>query len=45
VIPTSRRWDSFLNEAAQNFEVFSNIQNLNQKIKNIKPLMSFPRPI
>jgi hypothetical protein len=27
VIPTSRRFDSFLYEAAQNFEVFSNIQN------------------
>jgi hypothetical protein len=26
VIRTSRRLDSFLNEAAQNFEVFSNIQ-------------------
>jgi hypothetical protein len=26
LIPTSRRLDSFLNEAAQNFEVFSNIQ-------------------
>jgi hypothetical protein len=27
VIRTSRRLDSFLYEAAQNFEVFSNIQN------------------
>jgi hypothetical protein len=26
VIRTSRRMDSFLHEAAQNFEVFSNIQ-------------------
>jgi hypothetical protein len=26
VVRTSRRWDSFLYEAAQNFEVFSNIQ-------------------
>jgi hypothetical protein len=29
VIRTSRRLDSFLHEAAQNFEVFSNIQELN----------------
>jgi hypothetical protein len=29
VIPTSRRLDSFLHEAAQNFEVFSNVQELN----------------
>ena len=35
VIPTSRRLDSFLYEAAQNFEFFSNIQNQNKKIKNI----------
>jgi hypothetical protein len=27
VIQTSRRLDSFLHEAAQNFEVFSNIQD------------------
>jgi hypothetical protein len=27
MIQTSRRLDSFLHEAAQNFEVFSNIQN------------------
>jgi hypothetical protein len=27
VIPTSRRLDSFLYEAAQNFELFSNIQD------------------
>ncbi len=29
VIPTSRRLDSFLYEAAQNFEFFSNIQDQN----------------
>jgi hypothetical protein len=29
VIPTSRRLDSFLYEAAQNFELFSNIQDQN----------------
>jgi hypothetical protein len=33
VIRTSRSLDSFLYEAAQNFEVFSNIQNLNEKSK------------
>jgi hypothetical protein len=32
VIRTSRRLDSFLHEEAQNFEVFSNIQELNLKI-------------
>jgi hypothetical protein len=35
LIPTSRRLDSFLYEAAQNFELFSNIQDQNKKIKNI----------
>jgi hypothetical protein len=30
VIQTSRRLDSFLHEAAQNFEVFSNIQDQNK---------------
>ncbi len=31
-----RDWlDSFLNEAAQNFEVLSNIQEWNKKIKNL----------
>jgi hypothetical protein len=34
VILTSRRLDSILYEAAQNFEVFSNIQKGNLKIKN-----------
>jgi hypothetical protein len=34
VIPTSRRIDSFLYEAAQNFDLFSNIQD--QKLKNQK---------
>jgi hypothetical protein len=29
LIPTSRRLDSFLYEAAQNFELFSNIQDQN----------------
>jgi hypothetical protein len=29
VIPTSRRLDSFLYEAVQNFELFSNIQDKN----------------
>ena len=29
VIPTSRRLDSFLYEAAQNFDLFSNIQDQN----------------
>jgi hypothetical protein len=37
--------DSFLYEAAQNFEVFSNIQNKNLKIKNLQQLMTFLRPI
>jgi hypothetical protein len=45
VIPTSRRLDSFLYKAAQNFELFSNIQDINKKIKNIQRLMSFLRPI
>jgi hypothetical protein len=35
VIPTSRRLDSIFYEAAQNFELFSNIQDQNFKIKNI----------
>jgi hypothetical protein len=35
VIPTSRRLDSFLYEVAQNFELFSNIQDQNKNIKNI----------
>jgi hypothetical protein len=35
VIPTSRRLDSFLYEAAQNFDLFSNIPDQNKKIKNI----------
>ncbi len=34
VIQTNRRLDSFLHEAAQNFELLSNIQ----MIKNQKPL-------
>jgi hypothetical protein len=34
VIPTSRRLDSFLYEAAQNFDLFSNIQD--QNLKNQK---------
>jgi hypothetical protein len=38
---TSRRLDSFLHEAAQKFEVFSNIQDQKLKIKNILRLMSF----
>jgi hypothetical protein len=42
VIRTSRRLDSFLYEAAQNFEVFSNIQNRN--LKNLW-VMSFSRAI
>ena len=45
IIRTSRRLDSFLHEAAQNFEVFSNIQKWNKKIKNLQRLMSFSRPI
>jgi hypothetical protein len=32
MIPTSRRLDSFLCEAAENFEVISIIQNWNLKI-------------
>jgi hypothetical protein len=32
---TSRRLDSVLHEAAQNFELFSNIQDQKLKIKNI----------
>jgi hypothetical protein len=32
---TSRRFDSFLHEAAQNFELLSNIQDQKLKIKNI----------
>ena len=32
---TSRRLDSFLHEAAQNFELLSNIQDQKLKIKNI----------
>jgi hypothetical protein len=35
LIPTSRRLHSFLYEAAQNFDLFSNIQDQNKKIKNI----------
>jgi hypothetical protein len=31
VIQTTRRWDSFLGEAAENFELLSNIQIKNQK--------------
>ncbi len=34
VIPTSRTLDSFLYEAAQNFELFSNIQDQNLKNQN-----------
>jgi hypothetical protein len=33
VIQTSRRLDSFLHEAAQNFELLSNIQDQKSKIK------------
>jgi hypothetical protein len=42
VIQTSRRLDSFLHEAAQNFDVFPRV-----KLKNQKPiaLTSFSRPI
>ncbi len=36
VIQTSRRLDSFLHEAAQNFEVFSNI--FKSEIKKSKPI-------
>jgi hypothetical protein len=35
VIQTSRRLDSFLNKAAQKFELLSNIQDQKQKIKNL----------
>jgi hypothetical protein len=35
VIQTSRRLDSFLHEAAQIFELLSNIQDQKLKIKNI----------
>ncbi len=35
MIRTSRRMDSFLYAAAQDFEVFLNIQKWNKKIKNI----------
>jgi hypothetical protein len=35
VIRTRRRLDSILHEAAQDFEVFSNIQDSNKKIKNL----------
>jgi hypothetical protein len=35
MIRTSRRLDSFLQEAAQNFELLSNIQDQKLKIKNI----------
>jgi hypothetical protein len=35
VIPTSRRVDSVLYEAAQIFELFSYIQDQNQKIKKV----------
>jgi hypothetical protein len=34
VIQTSKRLDSFLHEAAKNFEVFSNIQEEIKKSKN-----------
>jgi hypothetical protein len=37
VIRTSRRLDSFLHEAAQNFEVFSNIQEYNSHVDPIWP--------
>jgi hypothetical protein len=33
--------DSFLHEAAQNFELLSNIQDQKLKIKNIKRLLYF----
>jgi hypothetical protein len=39
-IQTSRRLDSFLHEAAENFELLSNIQDQISKIKNLKRLMS-----
>jgi hypothetical protein len=37
MIQTSRRLDSFLHEAAQNFELLSNIQDQKQKNKK-KPI-------
>ncbi len=48
VIRTSRRFDSFLYEAAQNFEVSYSYQIFKTKIKkskNLQRLMSFSRPI
>jgi hypothetical protein len=45
VIKTSRRLDSFLHEAAQNFELLPNIQDKKLKIKNLQRLMSFSRPV
>jgi hypothetical protein len=41
----SRRLDSFLHEAAQNFEVFSRFKSEIIKSKNLERLMSFTRPI
>jgi hypothetical protein len=35
MIQTSRRLNSFLHEAAQDFEIFSNIKEWNSKIKNL----------
>jgi hypothetical protein len=35
VIPTMGGLDAFLYEAAQNFDVFSNIQNKKTKTKNL----------
>ncbi len=35
VIRRSRRLDSFLHEASQNFEVFSNIKEFSKKLKNL----------
>jgi hypothetical protein len=35
VIQTNRRLDSILHEAAQNFELLSNIQDQKSKIKNL----------
>jgi hypothetical protein len=45
VIQKSRRLDSFLHKVAQNFELLSNIQDQKLKIKKLKRLMSFSRPI
>jgi hypothetical protein len=46
VIQTNRRLDSFLQEAAQNFELLSNIQDKKiKKIKTLLQLMSFSKPI